>query len=102
MAKFIQPGKTIDYTAEKKIGYHELIQIGKIVAVARHSAESGEMISCTTEGVFEIDKEGKDIIEQGDQVFFNEGKIAKTGEVVAGIAWAKSGADETTCLVKIN
>lgn len=53
---YVQPGKVITLTAPADVSSGDIVNVGKIVGIATHAAESGEPVEVATEGVWEVAK----------------------------------------------
>ena len=97
-------GKRIDYVCQSEVARGDVIVVGSVVGVAEVPGTTGQKISLTTSGVFEMvtDCAG---IDQGAAVYLKGGKVTKTadGAVALGKAYsAAAAATGATVLVKIN
>lgn len=104
MAKYIQKGNTIDYTAASAIKAGEVVSLATRVGVAAGDIPANAVGALSVEGVFEIDKTASLAISIGDAVYFSTttNKITKTNtDVPAGWAVAAAAADATVVRVKI-
>ena len=104
MAKYIQKGNTIDYTANAAIAAGDVVSLGSRIGVAAGDIPAGAVGALAVEGVFEIDKTESLAIAVGDAVYFNAAskKATKTNsDVPAGWAVAAATAADTVVRVKI-
>lgn len=98
MAKFVQMGESIDWTASKVVEAGEAVVIGKRVGIADRAMANGEHGVLHVVGVFEFDTDAE--IAVGDEVYLASGKAAKSGTDKLGYAVAASASGKV--LVKIN
>lgn len=104
MAKYIQKGNTIDYTAAAAIAAGDVVSLGSRIGVAAGDIPAGAVGALSVEGVFEIDKTASLAIAVGDAVYFNAASknVTKTNsDVPAGWAVAAATAADTVVRVKI-
>lgn len=102
-AEYRGPGEIIDYTATASVAYHDVVTIGTLIGVARHSAEAGDTIAVDICGVYKMPKTADEAITAGTKVYWTSGAITATaGDVAAGVAVADAAAADTTVDVKIN
>ena len=97
-------GKRIDYVCQGEVARGDVIVVGTVVGVAETPGTTGQKISLTTSGVFEMVTDGAGI-EQGTVVYLKNGKVTKTadGGVAIGKAYtAAAAASGATVMVKIN
>lgn len=97
-------GKRIDYVCQSEVARGDVIVVGSVVGVAEVPGTTGQKISLTTSGVFEMVTDGAGI-SQGAAVYLKGGKVTKTadGAVALGKAYsAAAAAAGATVLVKIN
>lgn len=98
-------GKRIDYVCQSEVARGDVIVVGSVVGVAEVPGTTGQKISLTTSGVFEMVTDGAGI-GQGAAVYLKNGKVTKTtgeGAVALGKAYsAAAAATGATVLVKIN
>lgn len=97
-------GKRIDYVCQSEVARGDVIVVGSVVGVAEVPGTTGQKISLTTSGVFEMVTDGAGIA-QGAAVYLKGGKVTKTadGAVALGKAYsAAAAATGATVLVKIN
>ena len=104
MAKYIQKGNTIDYTAITAIAAGDVVSLGSRIGVAAGDIPAGAVGALSVEGVFEIDKTANLAIDVGDAVYFNVASKKVTeanSDVPAGWAVAAATAADTVVRVKI-
>ncbi len=106
IAKYVQPGYNIDYTADKDKAYREVVALGTCIGVTNAEIKAGETGSVTLTGVHQIAAEAGTAIAFGAQVFFDTKKdaivaTASTNTVPAGMAVANKAEAGTSCLVRI-
>ena len=97
-------GKRIDYVCQSEVARGDVIVVGSVVGVAEVPGTTGQKISLTTSGVFEMVTDGAGS-DQGAAVYRKGGKVTKTadGAVALGKAYsAAAAATGATVLVKIN
>lgn len=97
-------GKRIDYVCQGEVARGDVIVVGTVVGVAEAPGTTGQKISLTTSGVFEMVTDGAGI-EQGTVVYLKNGKVTKTADngVAIGKAYtAAAAASGATVMVKIN
>ena len=97
-------GKRLDYVCQGEVARGDVIVVGSVVGVAEVPGTTGQKISLTTAGVFEIVTDGAGI-DQGAMVYLKGGKATKTSEgaVAIGKAYsAAAAASGATVMVKIN
>lgn len=97
-------GKRLDYVCQGDVARGDVIVVGSVVGVAEVPGTTGQKISLTTAGVFEIATDGAGI-SQGAVVYLKDGKATATKEnaVAIGKAYsAAAAASGATVMVKIN
>ena len=97
-------GKRIDYVCQREVARGDVIVVGSVVGVAEVPGTTGQKISLTTSGVFEMVTDGAGI-GQGAAVYLKNGKVTKTADGAVALGKAYSAAAATagaTVLVKIN
>lgn len=102
---FYKAGTIIDYVAAKAVGYGELVQIGGIVGVTSHSADVGEAVACSVEGVYKFPKKASEKITAGTKVYMVSDAVTATqgsSGVALGTAWADASTDDAEVQVHIN
>jgi len=75
IARFIQEGKSIDYTPQADVTAGDVVVIGDLVAVAKIDIAAGQLGALAIEGVFEVPKEAAaadKAIAFGTKVYWNE------------------------------
>lgn len=103
-AQYRYVGKRLDYVCKGEVNRGDIIVVGSVVGVAEVPGTTGQKISLTTAGVFEIVTDGAGI-DQGAMVYLKAGKATKTSEgaVAIGKAYsAAAAASGATVMVKIN
>jgi len=103
----IQKGAAMPWTNDTgaDVVSEEVVALPDMIGVAAHDiadTEDGELL---VEEVFEIAKEAPLVIDQGDDVYWDDAadQINKTNtNVPAGKAFAPAGSADTTVLVKLN
>ena len=103
-AKFIQDGKTIDYTPAVDTAAGDVIIAGKAVGVAATDIPAGVLGSLITFGVFEVAKAADAAFAFGDPVYWSaETKEATTDDTceLIGYAAAPVVATDATMRVKL-
>ena len=74
VARFIQDGKSIDYTPQAAVTAGDVVVIGDLVAVAKIDIAAGQLGALALEGVFEVPKEAAaadKAIAAGTKVYWN-------------------------------
>lgn len=102
---FYKAGTIIDYVASKAVGYGEVVQIGGIVGVTSHSADVGEAVACSVEGVYKFPKKASEKITAGTKVYMDANAVTATkgtSGVALGTVWADASADDAEVQVRIN
>lgn len=69
-ARFIQPGRTIDYTPSAAVKAGDVVIIGELVGIASRDIEAGMLGAIDLEGVFEFPKDAK-AISAGAKVYWS-------------------------------
>ena len=87
MAKFIQNGNFIDYTAESAVTAGDVIVIGALVGIAPYDIAAGSTGVIATSGVFSIVAANGASITAGDVVYIDE-----DGNVTATASHSGSGS----------
>lgn len=94
MKNFIQPGKTMTFTAPAGgVVSGGVYLIGALLVVAAHDAAAGDPFEGVTEGVFEVDKAASQAWTEGQAVYFDDtnnvfSNVATAGFYRAGVAAA--------------
>lgn len=94
-------GIIMDWKADKDGKIGDIVTVGTVVGVTNNNYKKDDLVALTCEGVFELPK-ASDAIGQGAEVYVADGKIAATGTVKAGVAWAAAEADDEVVMVKLN
>lgn len=97
-------GKRINYICQSEVARGDVIVVGSVVGVAEAPGTTGQKISLTTSGVFEMVTDGAGV-SQGAAVYLKNGKVTKTAQDAVALGKAYSAAAATagaTVLVKIN
>lgn len=106
MKNYIQDGDTMNFTASADVAAGEMVLVGGIVGVAVGAVANGEVGVLATEGVFEVPKEGTDVVAQGVVLYFNATNKTATTTVssnkVIGYAWTAAGSSDTTVHVRLS
>lgn len=106
IAKFVQIGQNIDYTAEADVAYREIVPLISRVGVACEAIPKGESGTLSLTGVYEMPAVSG-AIAVGATVYYDTEteKITVTKKedttVLAGIAVAAKTEAGTSCLVRI-
>lgn len=111
MAKYIQRGETIDYTAAADLDLGDVVDLGGCVGIAAVPMESGELGTLALTGVWEMDK-ASGAITVGAKVYLDgSGDVTTsatrgespsvTNNTPAGIAVTAAQSADTTVWVKI-
>ncbi len=106
IAKYVQIGHNVDYTASADKAYREIVALGNCIGVTNAEIKAGETGSIALVGVYQIEAETGTAIAFGTQVFFDTKKglvvaAAGTNTVPAGMAVADKAEAGTSCLVRI-
>lgn len=106
MRNFVQDGKILTYTAGAAIGAGEVVKIGSLVGIAQTAAAaSGDVITVSTEGVFEVACKSSDVITQGAPLAWDsansEFTLDLTDNTFAGYAWTAAASGVTTVHIKL-
>lgn len=107
MARFVQEGKTIDYTngGEVAIKYGDVVSEGGKVFVAMENIAVGATGGLRTEGVFEFPAETTTAFLVGDTLYWD--KVAQkatktsTSNALLGFAVSSKAQATTTCIAKL-
>lgn len=97
MAKKIQTGDRVDYTATGTVANGDVIALDNSIGVAQGNAESGEVIALDLVGVYEIAGADADAISFGNQLYFdgiNNNVVTIETDTVgdgSGTAYPKAG-----------
>ena len=97
-------GKRIEYVCQSEVARGDVIVVGSVVGLSEVPGTTGQKISLTTSGVFEMVTDGAGI-GQGAAVYLKNGKVTKTAQDAVALGKAYSAAAATagaTVLVKIN
>ena len=109
MAREIQPGRTISYTATGNIANGEIKELGSaLFGVAPVAAVTGDLVDMQVEGVFSVGKIAAALTSfaQGAKVYAKAtgGVLKVTGVATGnqlGTAWAAAATGDTTATVKL-
>lgn len=104
-ARYIQRGESIDYTPAAEVAAGDIVQLGKLVGVAKLDIKPGELGALATVGVYEIPSGGL-AINIGDIVSVDpaSGKAVAdgtAGSIKFGHAVSKTENSDTTVLVRL-
>ena len=104
-ARYVQRGDAIDYIPEADVAAGDVVQLGKLVGVAKLDIKAGELGALALCGVYEIATNGA-AIEAGAVVFVDPatGKVcaeSASGAVKFGHAVAAAAATDTLVLVRL-
>lgn len=112
-AKFVQEGKSIDYTPVSAVVAGAVVLFGTIPCVATRPIAAGELGAVAIEGVFDIVKDNSNIA-LGDAIYWDAdadpvggdagtggASRTATGNNLMGVALAAAGADATTVRVRL-
>lgn len=104
-ARYIQRGEAIDHTPATDVAAGDIIQLGKLVGVAKLDIRAGELGALALVGVYEI-LTGGTAVEVGDEICVDPstGTVCAstaTGAVKFGHAVSKAETTDTTVLVRL-
>lgn len=100
MKNFIAEGETIEVLAPSAVTSGQLVKVGTIFGVAKHSAASGAPVQLQREGIFSLPKAAGLSLAQGDIALWDGTKIVATGgDVIGSITQAASGGAATAAVL---
>lgn len=106
MKKYVQDGKTINFTPSAAVASGEAVLLGALLVVAVAAIAANSEGVGLTEGVVELPKLNTDVVAQGSPVYWdNTNKrltVTASGNTLVGKAWAAAANPSTTMWVKIN
>ena len=79
MKNFVRDGKHIPVIAPKDVKSGEGLMLGELFGVCVHSAEKGQRVTLSTEGVYRLDKDLSVAINTGEGAYYN----SETGKVTS-------------------
>jgi len=79
-ARYVQRGDAIDYTPTSDVHAGDVVQIGRLVGVAKLDIKAGELGALALSGVYEMKLKDGETVEAGEGVYFDAvaGKATKT------------------------
>lgn len=106
MARFIQPGKIINYsnTTGADIAYGSEVVLASRIGVAESKIPAGTMGAVSLEGVYEMEAETTAAFAVGQKLCWdvaNHRLTATEGDVAAGIAVEAKAETASVALVKL-
>jgi predicted RecA/RadA family phage recombinase len=104
MAKYVQHGAVLNYTAENAINYNDIVDLKTRIAVSGSTLAAGETGIIHVEGVYQIAKSTDSGFAIGEAVYYDAENAVITNDntkTPAGYAAAPAAADDTTVLVKL-
>lgn len=102
MQNFIRIGETLDYKAPEDVKGGSIVVVGDIIGIPPADIAKDTVGTLYTEKVYALPKDNS-VIEQGQRVYVDAGKITGTVNALsAGIAWESAAANAATVQVKIN
>ena len=106
MARYIQPGKAIEYTnaGEETIRYGDVVALTSCIGVAAADIAPGETGVIELSGVYEMPAETTAAFTQGQTLYWDSSAKALTatkGTIAAGIAVEAKATDDALALVKL-
>lgn len=107
MKNYIQPGHTVTVTAPAAVSSGDLVNVGLLVGVAVHDAESGADVEIQTRGVFDLAKTSAQAWSVGDAIYMNPSSgnattATATGNIFIGVAAAAAANPSETGKVRLN
>lgn len=108
MKNYVQPGKTITFTAPYVIASGDGLLVGSIFGVATGAAGNGETVEAALVGVFDLKKAPSQAWAVGDKIYWDntnkETTSVATGNTLIGVAIdaVGNGAGETVGRVRLN
>jgi predicted RecA/RadA family phage recombinase len=84
-ARFIQEGRSVDYTAISDVEAGTVIVTGYLIGVAIHDIPAGQTGALQTTGIFDVVKvPGEGSISRGDKIYWNVLENAATRSIASG------------------
>jgi len=79
-ARYIQRGESIDFTPTSDIHAGDVVQIGRLVGIAKLDIKAGELGALALSGVYEMKLKDGETVDAGDGIYFDAvaGKATKT------------------------
>lgn len=106
MKNFVHIGDNITIPAPATVTSGELVIVGSLFGIASTDALTGERVTLSTTGVFELAKVGTDVISVGDVVYYDESSdlatTTATDNTKIGVAVEDAGNGVGTVRVRLN
>ena len=106
MKNYIQEGETMNFTAGATVVAGQMVLVGGTVGVAVNDVANGAVGVIATQGVFEVAKEGSDVVAQGVILYYNATNGTATVTVgsnkVIGYAWTAALSTDTLVQVRLS
>lgn len=109
MAKFVQPGRTINYKNEGSeiIKWGDVVILTEIIGIATTDIAVGAMGTVELSGVYEVEAETSAAFTVGQLIFWDKDNKrltatkAESNAVIAGRAIEAKGSSSATALIKL-
>ena len=103
-ARYVQRGDAIDYIPEADVAPGDLVQLGKLVGVAKLDIKAGALGALALTGVYEIALKDGETVAPGDPLHYDRtaGTVTKTGASgLVPVGHAVNAASGTGALVLV-
>lgn len=106
MKNYVQKGESIDVTLVAAALSGSVIALTNMVVVAAKDGEIGDVVACSTVGVYTLPKNATEAFTQGQDVYWDsdpgELTATSTDNTYAGKVWAAAATADTEAQIKIN
>lgn len=101
--KMVQPGAVLPITLGGTTAVGALVAVGDSYAVTLEAGGNGDVVQAAFEGVFNLPKADPLVINQGQQLYLDTGKLTNAANAnPVGIAAEAGASAATSILCKIN
>ncbi len=101
-AKFVQRAESVDFTPNRDIESGEIVRLGNLIGVAKLPIQAGELGTLALSGVFDLAKPAGLAFPIGAGVYWRNGAISPSGDILLGITVKPAPAESNTVRILLN
>ena len=101
-AKFVQRAESVDFTPNRDIESGEIVRLGNLIGVAKLPIQAGELGTLALSGVFDLAKPLGLAFPIGAGVYWKNGAIGPSGDILLGIAVKPAAAESNLIRILLN
>lgn len=105
MKNYVQNGDVLAVTAGGTVNSGDVVLAGSVVGVAINGGVSGDVISVSVKGVYNLTKNTTDVVARGAKLYWDAGNsrltVTPSTHEFAGYAWAPAGNGDTKVDIRL-